>query len=162
MPYKPEIVHWEQCRGDFEPDGALRDIYVVRASLAQWAKLFHRLRAAYQLEFSVDGAARTLPVSIEEVFALRPAGSPLLNFDVGSIDVACHFFETTQIEFDIVPSQVSCQSDLNELLGFLAFVGDVVDDVVILTAENQESAPIISYNPQAKAFSCRARLSEVR
>lgn len=89
-------------------------------------------------------------------------GSPLLNFDVGSIDVACHFFETTQIEFDILPSQIACQSDLNELLGFLAFVGDVVRDVVILTPENRPSEPIIAYNPQTKAFSCRALRSDVR
>ncbi len=158
----PESILWEQCRGDFVPDGALRDIYVVKVNLVQWAKLFERLRDVYHLDFSMDGTTRSLPASVEDVFALREMGSPLVNFDVGSIDVACHFFETTQIEFDILPSQIACQSDLNELLGFLAFVGDVVRDVVILTPENRPSEPIITYNPQTKAFSCRALRSDVR
>lgn len=157
-----EAISWEQCRADFEPDGALRDIYVLRANRELWAKLFDRLRGAYDLSFSVDGIVRTLPASVEEVFALRPAGSPLLNFDVGSIDVACHFFDPAQIEFDILPNQVRSQSDLNELLQFLTLVGNAVGDTVVLTPENRELEPIITYIPQTKSFLYHKRLNAVR
>ena len=149
----PEPISWEVCREAFEPDGSLRDIYVVKSSPAQWGKLLDRLRATYHPSFSVNGNPQDFPDAVEKLFSLRLEASPIMNFSVGSIDVACHFFTGEQIEFDFFPNQVKSQSDLDELLRFLVFIGDTVNDSVILTPENQELYPIITYAPQTGRFS---------
>ena len=55
------MIRWDTCRREFEPDGALRDIYVHGTTIEHWRTLFDALRATYALEYSVDGTARSLP-----------------------------------------------------------------------------------------------------
>jgi hypothetical protein len=143
------MIRWDTCRRQFEPDDALRDIYVHGTTIEHWRTLFDALRATYALEFSVDGSARPLPVVVDEAFTTRETASPLLHFCVGGIAVACHFFTTHEIEFDISPSEVTSQATLDELLGFLRLVGDTLGRGVIMSDEQH---PFITYEPSKKEF----------
>lgn len=146
------MIRWDTCRREFEPDGALRDIYIHGTTIEHWRTLFAALRATYALEYSVDATARALPAVVDEAFTTRDIANPSLNFQVGGIVVACHFFTTTEIEFDISPREVTSQAALDELLGFLRLVGDTLGRAVIMCYESDEQHPFITYEPSKKEF----------
>lgn len=146
------MIRWDTCRREFEPDGALRDIYVHDTTIEHWRTLFDVLRATYRLEYSVDGTSRPLPAIVDEAFTTRDTASPSLHFRVGGIVVACHFFTTTEIEFDISPREVTSQAALDELLGFLRLVGDTLGRAVIMSYESDEQHPFITYEPSTREF----------
>lgn len=149
------MISWETCRRDFEPDGALRDIYVHGTSIDHWRTLFDMLRRDYDLEFFVDSTGREIPIAVDEAFAIRDTASPMLRFRIGGIVIVCHFFTTDEIEFDVDPREVTSQAALDELLGFLRRVGDTVGRAVILTYESDERHPFISYEPSRREFEYR-------
>lgn len=146
------MIRWETCRRNFEPDGALRDIYVNATGIEDWRALFEVLRRDYDLEFLVDGVPREIPATIDDIFEMRGAASPILRISAGGICVVCHFFTTDEIEFDIDPREVTSQSALDELFGFLRRVGDTLSRPVILTYEGDEHHPFISYEPSRREF----------
>jgi hypothetical protein len=146
------MIRWETCRRDFEPDGALRDIYVHGTSIEHWRTFYGMLRATDGLEYSVDGKPRDLPASADDAFAARSTSNPMLRFRVGTATVVCHFFTVDEIEMDIDPREVTSQAALDELLGFLRRVGDTVGRTVILTYENDEQRPFITYEPGRREF----------
>lgn len=149
------MICWDKCRRDFEPDGALRDIYVNGTSIEHWRTLFDVLRSTYELKYSVDGTMQPLPGSVDEVLTTRAIANPELLFRVGDIVVACHFFTTTEIEFDISPCEVTSQAALDALLGFLRLVGDSLGRTVIMSYENDEQHPFLCYEPSRKEFQYR-------
>ena len=146
------MIRWDTCRREFEPDGALRDIYVRSTTIEHWRTLFVALRASYALEYSVDGTARPLPAVVDEAFTTRDTASPSLHFRVGGIVIACHFFTTDEIEFDISPREVTSQTALDELLGFLRLVGDTLGRAVAMSYESDEQHPFITYEPSRREF----------
>jgi hypothetical protein len=146
------MIRWETCRRAFEPDGALRDIYVHGTTIEHWRTLFDALRATYAMEYSIDSTARPLPALVDEASTTRDTASPSLHFCVGSIVVACHFFTTDEIEFDIDPREVTSQAALDELLGFLQLVGDTLGKAVIMSYENDAQHPFITYEPGRREY----------
>jgi hypothetical protein len=146
------MIRWEKCRRDFEPDGALRDIYIQGTTIEHWRTLFDMLRRDYDLEFQVDSTPHEIPTAVDEAFTIRDMASPMLRFRVGGIVVISHFFMTDEIAFDIDPREVTSQSVLDELLGFLRRVGDTVGRTVILTYESDEQHPFITYEPSRREF----------
>lgn len=146
------MIRWETCRRDFEPEGALRDIYVRGATIEDWRAVFDMLRRTYDLEFLVDSDPRALPTTVDEAFAIQVTASPVLRFCVGGIVVISHFFIAEEIDFEIDPREVTSQASLDELLGFLRRVGDTVGKAVILTYESSEQRPFITYEPSRREF----------
>ena len=146
------MLRWDTCRREFEPDGGLRNIYVHGTTIEHWQTLFDALRATYALEYSVDGTARPLSAVVDEAFTTRDTASPSLLFRVGGIVVACHFFTTDEIEFDISPREVTSQAALDGLLGFLRLVGDTLGRAVIMSYESDEQHPFITYEPSRREF----------
>lgn len=146
------MILWDRCRKDFEPDGALRDIYVHGTTIAQWRAVFDVLRANCALEYSVDGSLQPVPATVEAVFSLRGTASASLHFRVGGILVACHFFTTEEIEFDVSPREINSQATLDELLGFMRLIGDLLDRPVVMSHENDALHPFLTYEPGSRKF----------
>ena len=146
------MIRWETCRREFDPDGALRDIYVHDTDIEHWRKLFAALRRTQSLEYSVDGQSRPIPATADEIFATRITASPSLRFRISGIVVACHFFCTEQIEMDVDPREVTSAAAFDEFLGLLRFIGDTVGRRVIVTYESDEQHPFISYNSDSRGF----------
>lgn len=149
------MISWDACRREFEPDGALRDIYVLDTTIEHWRKLFVALRGAYTLEYSVDGESRPIPETVDEALGLRATANPSLFFRVAGIGVACHFFCTEQIELDIQPREVNSTGTFDDVLGLLRLIGDTVGKRVIMTHESDEQHPFIIYEPSTKEFEHR-------
>jgi len=145
-------IAWEACKHEFQWNGSWRDIYVFRTTLDDWRVLCAELKKTYNLEFLVDGEARSFPEMVDEVFVLRNQANVLMRFLAEGIIIACHFFSTEEIEFDIDPREIISQAALDALLNFMGLVGDAVRKKVVLTPENGAELPFIAYEPQTGLF----------
>jgi len=146
------MICWETCKEDFRWDGSLRDIYISPATLGDWQTLYPHLRDVLGVEYSVDGVVQSPPSTVEQVFAVRPSSHPMLRLRVGRTLVVFHFFSYDEIECDVDPREISSQSDLSELLGFVRHLGDLTHKRVVVTPENVRAKPFISYEPDSGDF----------
>jgi hypothetical protein len=146
------MIDWERCKEDFRWDGSLRDIYVTPATVDDWRALYPRLCDYPGAEYSAGGVVKEAPNTVEQAFASRSSGIPIFRIQVGAMVVVFHFFSEDQIECDIDPREISSQSDLDVLVGFMRWLGDAVRKPVLLTPENRREHPIITYVPDRKEF----------
>lgn len=114
--------------------------------------MYPLLRDYLGAEYSVGGVVQESPNRVEQAFANSSSGIPLLRIQVGAILVVFHFFSDDQIECDIDPREITSQSDLDVLVGFMRWLGDAVRKPVLLTPENGREHPIITYVPDRKEF----------
>src|SRR4051812_28241071 len=146
------MIRWDTCKADFGGDGSLRDIYISPATLADWRALYPLLRSFPGVEYLVDGTTQRPPEAVEQVFAVRPSGSPVLRFSVGRACVVFHFFWDEEIECDFYPNDITSQADLDALLAFVRQLGDVTRKRVVITPENVRECPFITYDPESTRF----------
>ncbi len=143
-------VRWEDVAEAFEPDGALRDIYVENVALEEWERTLAEIQKNYgPVAFTVDGQPAPLPSNVRDIFGLRFEHSPLLSFSVAGIELACHFFAEDEIEFDLVPGQVNGPNRLHGLIEFLRQLASLLKKPASLTAENARNAVILRAQPEA-------------
>jgi len=141
-------MDWSQLAPDFQADGSLRDIYVLRTSLSDWALVWRALMASPdRLSFSIDGEAAELPLDIKEIFGLRDAHSIMASFAVGNQRLNCHFFDEGEIEFDLDPRHVNGLADVEPVVQFIVMLGRAVSKEVRLTPENAQDLIIARYDP---------------
>ena len=146
-------IPWQSVSREFEPDGALRDIYVSPASADDWQRALNFIRQhCTEPSYSLDGQASSLPVSVAEVFSARALASPLLTFRFGGIQFAAHFFAEDELEFDFCPGEIRGQSDLDSLLAFIQRVGDLLSKPICITPENCRDEPFLAYQPDSHEF----------
>jgi len=142
------MVEWHQVATDFEPDGLLRDIYVLQTTKADWQRVWEAiLRFEPPSLFSIDGVPAEKPMCVEEVFKVRCRATPLLSLTLESLVLNCHFFDEGEIEFDLDPTDVKGQDQLDVLTGFIHHLGRLTRKAVILTFENTTDQPILRYTP---------------
>ncbi len=152
------MISWDTCRQDFEPDGALRDIYVYDITMEHWRLLYRMMCADYRVEHSVNQQPQPVPASVDEIFALSPECGPILWLHLDCTGASCHFFSPEEIELSIAPWDIVSQETLDTLLDFVKRVGDTVGKNVTLTYENDRQRPIISYEPSSGAFCYHASM----
>src|ERR1043165_2712303 len=145
-------VEWDACRQYFKEDSALRDIYIHKTSIEDWRVLFEIVRANFNVEYFIDGSPCQIPLAVDAAFAARNESHTMLRFYVGGITVVCHFFTVEQIEFDIDPREVTSKESFDELLGFIRKLGQTVNKAVVLTYENDELHPFISFESEFGEF----------
>ena len=139
---------WQQVASDFEPDGSLHDIYVQGATLADWDRVVALLHRDYSpLTFTRDGKSFPFPQTAAAIFNERENASIALDFDVGGIELACHFFTENEIEFDLPPEQVNSHQRFLALQDFLRELAATVGKTVVLAPESTPTAPILVVDP---------------
>lgn len=141
-------MNWEKIAPAFEADGALRDIYILETSLADWQAVLDGIRAS-QPAFKFEDAYSdgTFPVLAERLFAPDREVSPLLSLFIEGMQVNCHFFDADEIEFDLDPSEVTGQTGLDGLLAFMRLLSNATGKAAILTDENDRTNPIFRIVP---------------
>ena len=146
------MIRWDAVKEEFAWDGSLRDIYIAPATVDDWAAIWPLLREYPLAEFSVDSQKQPAPATVQEVFALRAFGNPMLRLKAGSVRIVFHFFSTGEIECDIDPREIKSQPDLDALLAFVQQMGDKTGKGAIITPENSREEPFITYDPQTQDF----------
>src|SRR5436305_1204563 len=116
-----EVLNWSLQKTDFEPDGSLRDVYVLGTTIDDWKNaISFILRGPFEAKLLRDEVAQTVPAEIESLFGTT---SNLLRFAVHGVELACHFFTVEEIEFDFVPNALTEES-LFHVLEFMVSIGD--------------------------------------
>ncbi len=142
------MVTWDDVREDFEPDGALRDIYVMSASESVWDRALEFVLQAGSSRFSIDELPAALPASAVDALGLWPDRSPLLIVDREGIEYACHFFTREQVELDFWPEDVRGPEGFAALTRFVVGLGRATSRIVLVTYESSEAAEIFRYVPE--------------
>jgi hypothetical protein len=77
-------MDWNCIAPDYEPDGSLRDIYVLGTGLTDWQHVLDALRKWMPAPvFTYDGEPTWLPERVEEIFLRSQEQQPFLTFVVG-------------------------------------------------------------------------------
>ncbi len=131
-----EVFHW---------DGSWRDIYVSNTTLDDWDALFDLLRHfPCKLGLPVDVNQPPLPAKAIEIFS-KDELSPSLSIDLGGVVIVAHFFEVTEMEFDIDPREISSQERLDWFIEFLVALGEKLQKDIRVTEENHPDEIWIRY-----------------
>lgn len=148
---------WEAAKWIFEPEGALRDVYIDDIGLPEWFTVIDFLNQSYPLRFIVDEVEKKL-IDVDYVRRYLEQENlemscPSASIKVGNLHINCHFFDTDEIEFDIDPNEVKCVEDYKDLKRFLWEMSLLTGKSLILTFENTIHQPLISVNALAHDFS---------
>ena len=77
-------IDWKTLARDFEPDGALRDLYVSPSTEADWQQALDFIRLhSDEPSYSLDSCSVPLPLEVSAAFAARtPAASRWKAFGI--------------------------------------------------------------------------------
>jgi hypothetical protein len=142
---------WSDVEKDWEPDGALRDIYVQGTSEADWQRVVNAVRAKeLPWSYSEDGEHCPMPDSVDEIFNRRSHVAILWAITpVSGIQINCHFFTSEEIEFDLTPTEIVGQPELDVVVEFVRLVGRASEKLASVCYENWPDEPFMLYDPTA-------------
>jgi len=138
-------LDWAVQRGPFQPDGTMRNIYVLGTTLADWQRVVELVERRFEARFD-DSPDAPATEDIEALFATAPIHRPWLVFQVAGVTLACHFFTVDEIELDFLPDDVG-EPELRALLELMADLGDLTSKPVIMTPEHHQEGRFFEYDP---------------
>lgn len=134
----------------FDCDGSLRDIYVVSISRDDWNKFLTLARSdEYRVSFWINGVPAPIPSDVKGVFYPEMNAGLLLEIDMSSVRLNCHFFLESELELDLDPREVNSDEKAEAVLTFMSQLGRALGKEVLMTAENAPAAVIFRYDPSA-------------
>ncbi len=140
-------MKWESYKHEFEFDGSWLDIYVLNVEVADWRLTVDMLESKeYQHQLYINGEKSSFPLSAEDIIDKRDDIWAYASFKVNSIQLNCHFFDETQIEFDLDPRDVKSELEAQHIFSFMRRLGQLLNREVILTPENSPQIPIFKFS----------------
>lgn len=144
------VVTWQQVKKDFEPDGALRDVYIQRTDLKAWQQFLDWVQSdSFPGVVSWHSDNAQIPERVAEIFELRRARSLSLSMLVSGITFNCHFFTVDEIELDFSPEHLDSER-FKGFLGFISALGNLLSKEVIVTPENAPQLLFLKFDPAAR------------
>lgn len=141
--------NWKDIKWIFEPDGALRDIYVQEVSLNDWRKVIDLINQNYKVNYGDTGEYKDTN-QIDKDYVIEyltdetgEIESKSASISLGKIWINCHFFLEDQIEFDIDPKEVKSIEDFELIEDFMLEISKSIDNQITLTDENNPKFPLI-------------------
>ena len=140
--------NWNNIKWIFEPDGALRDIYVQNVTISDWENVVDLLNSKYKLSYGNSEENFTAQIDLDYVRKklVDETGELEIKFariDLNGIIILCYFFLEEQIEFDISPSEIKSITELNTILNFMKSISQKLNKQITLSEENQLKFPLI-------------------
>ena len=128
---------WAEIKDRFEPDGSLRDVYVLKTNRSDWEKFIAFVRSS-PVAPVMRRDDQPIPVELPSDFPHFPEDAirPRLEFVIAGLECRCHFFGDEEIEFDINPAEMKGEHEYEALVSFLGRLRDVMNRDVVLTEEN--------------------------
>ena len=138
-------IDWEREKHAFEPDGSLRDLYVLDTTVDDWRAVMEYFESGpYGVRFTSPNVARPVAPSIGQLVGAQ--SRPSMFVDVGELLLACHFFKVDQIRLEVDPRDVT-EWNVRPLLELMADLGDLTGKVVVLSRDNVPELPLYRYAP---------------
>ncbi len=134
---------------DFKPDGSLRDIYVEGTNFKDWRAFLGGIQKrkenfGYAIVGTDDWKNEIPP--IEELFRIYKEETPgKIRFQIGNATAMCLFFVEDEIELDVDPREFRSHEDLEALLDFLRWLGELLSRDVLLCHENAKDEGICRF-----------------
>lgn len=144
-------MRYSDLSDEFDVDGSLRDIYALNTSVSDWNRLLHLTPSLGAFAYFRDGEEAPLPTDANLVFA-DVDHSHLLRFSLGGPTINTHFFVEDEIEFDLDPSEITSQSDLDLILEFCASVGRGIGYDIRITPENASDVVYLHYSVKQETW----------
>ena len=132
-------------------DGTLRDVYVLATTERELEAFFDYVRPMIaDGDFCLDGESSPLPDTYLEAMMSGRDAAATLSIPVGDGVVNCHFFDDSELELDIRPSDYQTDESWDALSSFIQGLADALQREVIVTAENTQETVHIRYEPKQK------------
>jgi hypothetical protein len=142
------VLTWDVVKSEFEWEGSWRDIYVLDTGYGDWQRALDAIRASnLSFTFRVRDDVRNVPTSIHDIFALGSTTALLLSVFVRGVQLNCHFFCESEIEFDLDPREMRSQCELDAVLEFMKTLAGATGKTTVMTPENVSDAPFIRVEP---------------
>ncbi|MFF0295279.1 hypothetical protein ACFYST_17580 [Kitasatospora sp. NPDC004614] len=148
----PDLL-WDDVREFFDPDlmGALPDVSVPGASVADWQALFDLVgTAGWTWEYMVGGVAEQLPRAAEVL--ARPADAETVELRVRPVPGVLAIFRLLsdeEIDFDVDLRELQGQTGVDHLCHLLRTIGRRLGKAVQLAAEGDYGHPVLGFDPAA-------------
>lgn len=143
------LNNWEEIKWIFEPDGALRDIYVLNVTFEDWKILIDYLNLNHIVKYGPTGENEIIN-KIDKEYLTQMLNDETgemecktVSIILGNIIINTHFFCIDEIEFDIDPKEINTIFDFEKVLNFMNQISLILNKPVILTGENQREFPLI-------------------
>jgi len=131
-------------------DGTLRDVYVDKTTLEDWNNFLAATKASsYTLTYFDGDKEVDLPEQAAAIFSDKP-DLKLLTIGTGKFIFNCHFFVSTQIEFDLNPVDFVASKDNKVIYDFMQFVALATKKTVRLTPEGMGQITLLAVYPNDK------------
>jgi len=145
------MLKWDTVKSEFAWEGSWRDICVRDTGLREWGAATKAVRAAgIREQFMVDGVTARMPDDVARVFEKRSETGALWTLFVTGVQLNCHFFDPSEIEFDLDPREVTGQAQLDGIIGFMLLLSEATISPTLLTPENMHHGPIIRTTPSGE------------
>jgi hypothetical protein len=150
-------TNWEEIKWIFEPDGALRDIYVENVDIEDWKILIDYLNTNYTVKYSSSEVNKINKDYVIQLLTDLTGEMDLktVSIIIDNIIINSHFFSINEIEFDIKPEEIDSVISYEKVLSFMNEISRILNKQLILTGENQIECPLIKVdysNKIAKAL----------
>ena len=146
-------MEWSQVSGEFYCDGSWRDIYVLGTEIQHWQRAIDQLRASsFQVRYFRAGVECVLPARAADAFPEPGWTDRLVSIDLGGLIANAHFFSEKEIEFDLNPSEVRSQRELDIIVQFMHLLADATGCETILTPENLRHIAIFRVRPNESSI----------
>jgi hypothetical protein len=141
---------WESIKQEFEPEGALRDVYISNTTLRDWEDVLAHLRESnYHLTFFRDGEQAELPLTASAIFEISEKEHCFITTDIGDNCLNCHFFGyVEEIEFDFDPRDIHDFLSFCRLLDFVKHLAKAVNKPIGISMENYREETFLKFVPQ--------------
>ena len=142
------MLSWDGVKAEFAWEGSWRDICVLETSIDEWQATLDMLRARkFNLAFTINGAVAELPQDIGEAFEKARDAALCLSVFTRGVCLNCHFFDLSEIEFDLDPREILGQLEFDAVVEFMQEVAAATDKFVLMTPENTHDAPFVRVAP---------------
>lgn len=137
---------WLEVKNELEADGSLRDIYVLDVCAKIWNELIKNINhESFRFKFMHGGFERALPDTFYKIKELQETNPTTLSILLNNnIQVNCHFFMETEIEFDISPREIKSSAEYKALTDFMKWLSKTLRKPAILTHEGAQAQVILS------------------
>ena|SRR5690606_17039160 len=133
-------MNWEQLKDHcYYQDGSLRDVYVQDTTRKDWRSVIDYLNKIYIVDFEVEDLPRENKINwitIEGYWDGVLNKSISASISIQDIIIKTYFFADTEIEFDIVPSEVNSIEKHNALMNFFEQLSLLLERPIMLTEES--------------------------
>ena len=139
---------WTELSSEFDWDGSWRDVYVRHTTIEDWENVLKALRQLTPApSFQINGEIQPWPLRVQDVFEPAAVGAALLSVQTGPVLLNCHFFDLSEIEFDLDPREVRGPEDFESLKEFMTLLATTTGKPAILTPENGRDFAILTIDP---------------